>query len=145
MALATLNDLAALGAITFDADPTTVVSRRATWLLDRASEQVCAYLGTTEALIAADAVTWTAVKVGVLRAVATEAAASRLQGSAVSPTEGSYPEAYMSALLQPRHYRTLDKLIGSTNDFTSVVVERDESSSFFRPYDPFADFSGSPG
>lgn len=137
MALAVLDDLAALGAINYSQDVTSVIGRRGLWLIARASEQVVEYLGTTETAIAADTDTWTAQKLGILRAVITEAAASRLQMSTASPDNGVYPETYVTALLQPRHYRALDKLLGRAGTSSwSFAADRDENTSFLRPFDP---------
>jgi len=141
MALAVLDDLAALGVVNYNEDPTGTLGRKAQWLLDRISEQVHSYIGSTDVLIAANADgLWTSVRVGVLSAVVTEAAASRLQAAPQSFDGSVMPEAMMSALLQPRHYRALDKLIGSANSSMSMVVERDEDLSFFRTYDGSTEF-----
>lgn len=135
MALAVINDLAALGVVNYDEPAAGILGRKAQWLLDRTSEQVLAYIGTTDALIAANVDgLWTTVRLGVLRAVVTEAAASRLQAAPQSFDGALMPEALMSALLQPRHYRALDKLIGSANSAMSLIVARDEASSFFSPF-----------
>ena len=129
MALATLGDLAAIGALPASPENHPDASR-AMRLIEMASAQVATYLATTEATIA----TWAEEHQTVVATVVAEAAGRRLTSPAAFTADQLQDGTglYSSALLSSSHRRTLDELpkpssrgTGSltltTADYTSVV------------------------
>lgn len=129
MALATLDDLAAIGALPVDYDFTDEETARVERLIEMASAQVAAYLRTDEATIA----TWSATRRTVVATVVAEAAASRVNVAASRDTDPytAAGEGMITALLNRRHYRTLDKLLGRAGRGSrSVETVRADETSF---------------
>lgn len=129
MALATLEDLAAIGALPWDYDFTAEETARVERLIEMASAQVTEYLRTTEATIG----TWTQSKRTVVATVVAEAAASRMNVAASRDTDPytASTEGMITALLARRHYRTLDRLLGrSGRGSRTIETDRDEATSF---------------
>jgi hypothetical protein len=123
--------LNAVGAIPVNTSPADPKWERARLLIDMAYEQVLSYLNLTEATVAelSDQLR------GVIATVLAEMASSRLQYNAAPSTEGYIPEGLMSSLMAPRHKRALDAAFRQANGGSiSIVVERDESSSWLSPY-----------
>lgn len=131
MALATIEDLAALGAVPLNEKNSTNKYKRAVRLLELASGQVVTYLryDDEDALSAA----FTEAQLTVVAAVVAEVAAARLNVSAAESSE-PWPDqsgGMVSSLLNRRHYRTLDKLLGRAGRGSrSIDTDRDESTSF---------------
>jgi len=131
MALATLEDLAALGAVPLNLNPADEESKRAERLLELASGQALAYLRVDDE--ATFVASLTAAETTSLAAIVAEAAAARLNVSA-APSTDPYAEpmgGLVSALLNRRHYRAIDRALGRAGRGSrSVETERDEGSSF---------------
>lgn len=133
MALATIADLAAIGAIAENEPPQSARATRAGRLLEMASAQVVAYLkAADEAELTTGDDALPAHKLVVLATIVAEIAASRLTtpgAQGIDPYEGG--SGFLSSLIQRRHMRALDKLIGRAGQgSTSITVDRDEESSF---------------
>lgn len=129
--LATIEDLAALGALPLNAKNSTPEYKRAVRLLEMATGQVVAYLRYDDEDALVDALS--APQLTVIATVVAEAAGARMNVSAASSTDPYADQAggLVSALLNRRHYRTLDKLIGRVGRGSrSIDMARDESSSF---------------
>lgn len=130
--------LSAVGAIPVNTSPSDAKWERARQLIDMAYEQVIAYLAQYDVTTAAAVDALSANLRGVIATVLAEMAASRLQYNAAPSTEGYIPEGLMSSLMAPRHKRALDMAFrGVAGDpaSVSIVVTRDEDSSWLRPYD----------
>lgn len=129
--LATIEDLAALGALPLNAKSSTREYKRAVRLLELASAQVVTYLRYEDEAALTDALT--EAQLTVVAAVVAEAAGARMNVSAAASTD-PYADpggGLVSSLLNRRHYRTLDKLIGRAGRGSrSIDMARDESSSF---------------
>lgn len=125
--------LSAVGAIPVNTSQSDAKWERARLLIDMAYEQVLAYLG-----LSGDDVDDLSDQLrGVIATVLAEMASSRLQYNAAPSTDGYIPEGLMSSLMAPRHKRALDNAFRPLNGGTiSIVMERDEDSSWFRPFDP---------
>ncbi len=109
MALATLQDLQALGAIKVNVSPTAEQAVRGLRLIELASAQVAQYVGSPETTIIAD---WSVAERDVIASVVAEAASSRLNVSAAPSTDPYVDQyGYSSVLLNRRHYATLDRLL----------------------------------
>lgn len=123
--LATLADLAAIGAIATDEPPSSARHTNATRLLEFASAQVVSYLRVADE--SAVTAAYSATQLTALAAVVAEAAAERIHGSA-SPSSDYIPT---SAMLNRRHYRTIDKILGRAGRGTRAIdAARDDESSF---------------
>lgn len=127
MALATFSDLVAVGAIPGETSAYAKYGVRATRLLELASGQACAYLGTTEATLLT---TVTAEQLTSLAAIVAECAGSRINRS-LAPSSDSYTgTGYESALLNNWHKRQIDELIGRPGKGSrSMAIVRDDSTS----------------
>jgi len=129
--LATIEDLAALGALPLNAKSSTPEYKRAVRLLEMASGQVVAYLRyDTEADVVA---ALTEPQLTAVAAVVAEAASARLNVSAAPSTDPYADQAggLVSSLLNRRHYRSIDKALGRSGRGTrSIDTSRDETSSF---------------
>lgn len=136
MALATIEDLAALGAVPLNAKNSTNEYKRAARLLEMASAQVVTYLGFEDEAAVLEALT--EAKLTVLATVVAEVAASRLNVNAAASTD-PYPEpmgGVVSSMLNRRHMRTLDKLLGrGGRGSKSIDTSRDDATSFVVSYD----------
>lgn len=135
--LATIEDLAALGAVPLNAKNSTNEYKRAVRLLEMASAQVVTYLRYDDEAALVEALTDD--QLTVVAAVVAEAAGSRLNVSAASSTD-PYPDqmgSLMSSLLNRRHFRTLDKLLGRAGRGSRTIdTDRDETSSFLSRIPP---------
>lgn len=126
--LAALTDLVAIGAIP---DGTSALERygaRGTRLLQLASGQVCAYLGTTEALLLAEI---TVEQTTALAAIVAECAGARLNVSAAPSTDPYAMSGQpMSVMLNRWHKSQIDELIRLAGQGSrSVINARDADSS----------------
>jgi hypothetical protein len=127
MALATFGDLVAIGAIPDQTSAYDKYGVRATRLLELASGQALAYLGTTEVELLA---VITAEQVTSLAAIVAECAGSRINRSAAPSSDGWTGSGYESALLNSWHKRQIDELIGRPGKGSvSFSVERDPVTS----------------
>lgn len=128
-------ELGNIGAIPVNTSQADVKWERARGLVEAAAMRVRQYIGLDDAAILglSDDLQ------GCLAVVIAEIASVRLQFSAAPSTEGYTAEGYFaSMILQPRFRRELDDLFRPLNGGSiSIVLERDEDSSFFRPYDDF--------
>lgn len=135
--LATIEDLAALGAVPLNAKNSTNEYKRAVRLLEMASAQVVTYLRYDDEAALVEALTDD--QLTVVAAVVAEAAGSRLNVSAAASTD-PYPDqmgSLMSSLLNRRHFRTLDKLLGRAGRGSRTIdTDRDETSSFLSRIPP---------
>lgn len=135
--LATIEDLAALGAVPLNVKNSTREYKRAVRLLEMASAQVVTYLRYDDesALTAA----LTDDQLTVVAAVVAEAAGSRLNVSAAASTD-PWPDpsgGMVSSLLNRRHFRALDKLLGRAGRGSRTIdTDRDEVSSFLSRIPP---------
>lgn len=132
--LATWADLQAIGAVPANEQEYGPKWDRAKRLLELASAQVVAYLrydvedDVTDALSAA--------QLTALSAVVAEIAAQRLNSSA-APSSPVYDDGagWASAMMNRRHKRAIDEIVGEAGRRSmSVVVARDIDSSFFGSY-----------
>lgn len=135
--LATIEDLAALGAVPINVKNSTPEYKRAVRLLEMASAQVVTYLQFDDEAALTEA--FTDDQLTVVAAVVAEAAGSRLNVSAASSTD-PWPDpagGMVSSLLNRRHFRTLDKLLGRAGRGSRTVdLDRDETSSFLSRIPP---------
>jgi hypothetical protein len=135
--LATIEDLAALGALPLNAKNSTPEYKRAVRLLELASAQVVTYLRYDDEAALDDVLT--EAELTVVAAVVAEAAGSRLNVSAASSTDpfADPSGGLVSSLLNRRHYRTLDKLLGRAGRGSRTIdLDRDETSSFLSRIPP---------
>ncbi len=110
MALASLTDLVALGALPVNDPSTSALSIRGTRLLALASAQVAGYLGAPESTILSTE--WTDTERTIIAAVVAEVASSRINVSAAASTDPYGDQyGYSSVLLNRRHYQTLDQVL----------------------------------
>lgn len=138
--LATVEDVQALGGVAVGAVIGDTQRTRCLRLLQLASSQVITYLGLeSESEVAG----WSSAKLDVLAVVTAEVAASRLNVTA-APNSDPYGEpvvAIMTAMLAPRHKRTLNDLIGRVGrGSVSIVTTRDPLTSYLGyidTYDPW--------
>jgi hypothetical protein len=142
--LASLDDLVAIGALPVDYDTADPRASRAQRLLELASAQAVAYLRCDDETAVAALAGWTAAKATALAAIIAEAAGARLTvGAAPNVDPYASVEGVVSALLNRRHYRAIDKLIGVPGAGSkSVLAERDPDTSFlsqsmYGRYDPY--------
>lgn len=107
---------------------------RAEMLVDMAAEQVLAYINLDDDGIAA----LTVQLQGIVATAVAEAASSRLQYPAAPSSDGFImPDGMVSIMLPRRVKRLLDDHFRPANAGSiSLVVERDEDSSYFRPFIP---------
>lgn len=136
MALATIEDLAALGALPLNAKSSTPEYKRAVRLLEMASAQVVTYMSFDDEAAATEALT--EAKLTVVATVVAEVAASRLNVNAAASTD-PYPDqmgGVVSSMLNRRHMRTIDKLLGrGGRGSKSIDTSRDDATSFITSYD----------
>jgi hypothetical protein len=135
--LATIEDLAALGALPLNAKSSTPEYKRAVRLLELASAQVVTYLRYDDEAALTDALT--EAQLTVVAAVVAEAAGARMNVSAAASTDPYADQAggLVSSLLNRRHYRTLDKLLGRAGRGSRTIdTDRDEVSSFLSRIPP---------
>jgi hypothetical protein len=122
--------LAAVGAIPVGTSQQDPRWERARTLIDMAYEQALSYLSKTDDDIAE----LSEQLRGVVATVLAEMAASRLQYNAAPSTDAYIPEGLMTSLMAPRHKRALDAAFRPTSGAASLVVSRDEQSSWLSPY-----------
>ncbi|MEJ7724091.1 MAG: hypothetical protein WKF64_07290 [Ilumatobacteraceae bacterium] len=84
MALAELDDLAALGAVKHEVDPSRPEGARGNLLLQSVSDQVCSWLNTTEAALVAGL---SSADLGALKALVAEVAARRIVAPASATSD----------------------------------------------------------
>lgn len=123
--LGELDDLIAIGGLKVNADESS--KSRALRLLELASSQACAYLGTTEVLLVP---ALTAEQLTSLAAIVAECASNRLNRSMASNVDAYTGTGYESVLLNRWHKQQIDELIGRPGrGSVSVAVSRDPDSS----------------
>lgn len=120
MALATLDDLAAIGAVRVDQQLTDADAQRANRLLEFASAEVCIHFGTTEAVIQA----WTATEVTLIAAVVAECAAQRMTSPAAATAQqlGEGVGNWTKTFLTPAMKRRLNSIRRGNRGTGSVEV-----------------------
>lgn len=127
MALATITDLVAIGAMPVDMPELNPKYQAAAALLDFATAQVCVYLGADEADIA----TWTANEQTVVRMVTAEAAARRLTSpaSATAQQLADGLGGYVTAFLTDGMRKQLDMIPRGGRGTGTVTLEQGDYSS----------------
>jgi len=128
--LASLDDLAAIGALPVDEPSTSTRAARAKRLLELVSGQVVAYLRVDdEAAVRSE---YTDAQLTAVAAVVAEAAGQRLNASAAPSSDFQPVEAgWSSALLNRRHIRAIDRALGRAGRGSRTIdTGRDEETSF---------------
>lgn len=126
--LATVDDLAALGAVPVDLEPNEERYVRAARLLDLASAQVVGYLGAVDE--AAVAAAYTETQLTALAAVVAEMAARRISASAAPSSDYIVQMAGQPSIRMNRgDRRAVDRALGRGGS-SSIDTARDDESSF---------------